>query len=108
MAVRVAAEIDVRVSGFAVNLTAQWFISFPVDVNIKEGKMAVCFVLSSELNVLVDTVQVVKELRQLDCTAGPGDELVIHVAKPAEGLVVCPLQSLFFKVFREEVGVDRE
>jgi hypothetical protein len=34
------------------------------------------------------------------------DEYVIHVAKPAEGLVGCPLQSHFFKVIYEEVGND--
>jgi hypothetical protein len=38
------------------------------EVNIKEGKMAVPFGLHSELNVLTDSVQVVKEFRQLAWT----------------------------------------
>jgi hypothetical protein len=33
-----------------------------IDVDIKEGKMAVLFCLLSELNVPMGTVQVVKEL----------------------------------------------
>jgi hypothetical protein len=41
-----------------------------VDVNIKEGKMVDPFGLHSELNVLMATVQVVKELRQLAWTMG--------------------------------------
>jgi hypothetical protein len=78
-----------------------------VDANIKEGKMAVPFGLHSELNALMDTVQVFKELRQLAWTMGPDDERVIHVAKPAELHVDRRLQSRFLKVFYEEVGYDR-
>jgi hypothetical protein len=37
---------------------------------------------------------------------GPEDEHVIHIAKLADGLVVCHLQSRFFRVPHEEVGND--
>jgi hypothetical protein len=76
-----------------------------VDVNNKEGKMAVPFGFHSELNVPMGTTQVVTELRHW--TLGPDDKHVIQVVNLAEGLVVCPLQGPFFKVFHEEVGDDR-
>jgi hypothetical protein len=79
-----------------------------VNVNIKEGKMAVPSGLHSELNVLMDTVQVVKELQQLAWTMRPDDKCIIHVVKSSKGLVVRPLQSHFFKVPHEEVGTDME
>jgi hypothetical protein len=59
------------------------------------------------MNAVMDTVQVVKELRQLAWTMGPDDERVIHVAKPAEQLVGRPLQSRFLNVLHEELGDDR-
>jgi hypothetical protein len=39
MVVEIGAEVEVDVSGFAVNLTAQGTIRFMVDVNISEGKL---------------------------------------------------------------------
>jgi hypothetical protein len=54
----------------------------------------------------MDTIQVVKEVSQQAWTMWPDDECVIHVAKPAEGLMGHPLQCHFFKVFHEEVGSD--
>jgi hypothetical protein len=55
----------------------------------------------------MDTLQVIKELRQLACTMGPDDKCVIHVTKPAERLVDRSLQTRFFRVLHEEVGNDR-
>jgi hypothetical protein len=104
MVVRVGVEIVVGVRGLAINFIAQWAIRFTVDVNIKEGKMAVPFGLHRELNALMDTVQAIKELRQIAWTMGQDDERVIHVAKPAERLLGRPLQSCFLKVLHEEVG----
>jgi hypothetical protein len=54
----------------------------------------------------MDTIQVVKELRQLAWTMGPGDERIIHVAEPAEWLVDRRHQSRFLKMLHEEVGDD--
>jgi hypothetical protein len=79
-----------------------------VDVNIKEGKMANPDCLHSKLNVPMDTVQVVKKLRQLAWTMGPDDKHVIHAVKLAEWLVDRPLQSHFFKELHKEVSNDRE
>jgi hypothetical protein len=39
-------------------------ISLPVNIYVNEGKMAVSFRLHGELNLLVDTVQVIKEAPQ--------------------------------------------
>jgi hypothetical protein len=88
--------VRVCMSRFAANVTAQGAVRFTVDVCIKEGDL---LGLHSELNVLV----VVRELRQLAWTMVPDEERVIHVAKPAERLVVHPLPSLFFKVLSGEV-----
>jgi predicted hotdog family 3-hydroxylacyl-ACP dehydratase len=41
MVVRVGVKVEVRVSGFAAELMAQGTIGLTVNVNIKEGKMAV-------------------------------------------------------------------
>jgi hypothetical protein len=59
---------------FAVHPVAQGAIRSPVYVDIQEGKVAVSFRLHGELNVLVDTVQVVKEVLKPVRTVGPDDE----------------------------------
>lgn len=56
---------------------------------MQEGKVAFCH-LRGELNVPMDTAQVVKEAFLLLPSTGPDDEVVIHVMGPAEGLVVSP------------------
>jgi hypothetical protein len=55
------------------------------NVNIKEGKVTDPFGLHSELNILMYTVQVVKEVRQLAWIMRPDNEHVIHVTKPTGG-----------------------
>jgi hypothetical protein len=65
--VGVGIEKDVSVSGFTVDSVSQLAIRFVVDVNIKDRKMA-C--LHSELDVLMDTVQVIKEVIQFGCLCG--------------------------------------
>jgi hypothetical protein len=49
--------------------------------------VALTFGLHGELNALVDTVRVVQEVLQLVRSVWPDDKSVVHVAKPAEGLV---------------------
>jgi hypothetical protein len=71
-------------------------------------KIAVPLRLHSQLNTLMDTIQVVKELRQITWTMGPDDERVINVANTSERLVGRPLQSRFLKVLHEEIGDNRE
>jgi hypothetical protein len=41
---------------------AQRAIGSPVNIYVKEGKVVICFHLHGELNVLVYTVQAVKEI----------------------------------------------
>jgi hypothetical protein len=53
------------------------------------------------------SVKVIKELRQLAGSMRPDDKCVIHVAKPAEGLIGHRLQSHFLKVLHEIVCNDR-
>jgi hypothetical protein len=46
---------------FTVHFLAQRAIGSPVSIYVKEENVAVSFLLHGELNILVDTVQVVKE-----------------------------------------------
>jgi hypothetical protein len=54
----------------------------------------------------MDPVLEVKEFSQLAGSMWPDDERVVHVAKPAEGLVGRSLWSHFFKVLHEIVCND--
>jgi hypothetical protein len=65
--------------------------------------VAISFRLHSELDVLMDSVQVIKEFSQLAGSIWPDDECVVYLAKPAEGLMGRRLQSHFFKVLHEIV-----
>jgi hypothetical protein len=53
--------------------------------------VTISFRLHSELDVLIKYVKVIKEFSQLAGSMRPDDECVIHVAKPAEGLVGAPM-----------------
>jgi hypothetical protein len=57
-----------------------------VNICAKEGKVAVSFHLHGELNVLVHTVQVVREVPQPVGAMWPDDKSVVHITEPAEGL----------------------
>lgn len=58
------AEVDVM-SGFAVYLMVHRAIRSPVNICIQERKVAVSFGLRGELNILVYSVQVIKEVISL-------------------------------------------
>jgi hypothetical protein len=68
--------------------------------------VAISLYLHSELDVLMKSVKVIKEFSQLAGSMRPDDECVIHVVKPAEGLICRRLQSHFFKVLRDIVCND--
>jgi hypothetical protein len=69
-----------------------------VDVDIKEGKTAVPFGFHNELNVPMDTVQVLKELQQLAWTMMMTyDDCVVHVVKAA--LWITPSRAISSKCF---------
>jgi hypothetical protein len=70
--------------------------------------VAVSFPLHGELNILVDTVQVVKEIPQPVWSARPDNESVVHITEPAEVLISSPVESYLFEVLHEEVGDDRK
>lgn len=84
-------EVDVGMSGFAVYLMVHRAIRFPVNICIQEGKVAVSFGLPGELNILVDSVQVIKEVI---LTMGPVDGSIVHVTEPAEDLWVQWLNAI--------------
>jgi hypothetical protein len=73
-----------------------------------EGKMAFSFCLHFQLTVLVDTVQVVREVHQPVGIMRLDDETVIHTMEAAEGLTGCPVECHFLRVFDEEVGDNKK
>jgi hypothetical protein len=54
----------------------------------------------------VDAVQVIQEVLKLVGSMWPDDESVVHVAKPAEGLLGSQVQRPFLEVLHIEVGDD--
>jgi hypothetical protein len=64
--------------------------------------VAISFRLHSELDILMNSVKVIKEFSQLAGSIRP-DECVVRVAKPAEGFMGRRFQSHFFKVLHEIV-----
>jgi hypothetical protein len=51
-------------SMFIVYIMVQTVVTSPVNIHVQKRKEAISFHLHSELNVLVDTVQAVKEVSQ--------------------------------------------
>jgi hypothetical protein len=60
--------------------------------------------LHSELDVLVDTIQMVQERFKLLWSMGPRNEGVIHIRKLVEVLVGCIIQCFFLEIFHLEVS----
>jgi hypothetical protein len=58
-----------------------------ISICVKEWEVILTFDLHRELNALVNTVHVVQEVLQLVGSMWPDGESVIHIVKPAEGLV---------------------
>jgi hypothetical protein len=83
---------------------AQTAIGSPVNIYVKEGNVAISFRLHGELNVLVDTLQVVTEVPQPVRAMWPDDESVVHVTDPAEGLTESPAERYLLEVLHVEVG----
>jgi hypothetical protein len=99
-------KVDVGMGRFTVHFMAQSTVGFPVDIYVKEWKVALSFGLHGELNVLVDTVQVVQEVLQLVGSVWTDDEGAVHVAKPAEWLVGSQVKCPLLEVLHREVGVE--
>jgi hypothetical protein len=66
---------------FTMYFMTQRAIMPPVNMCAKEGKVAISFHLHGELNVLVDTVQVVREVPQSVGAMWPDDKTVVHVTE---------------------------
>jgi hypothetical protein len=60
------------------------------------------------MNALVDTVQVVQEVLQLLGSLWLDNESVIHVATPAEGLVMDQVKRPLLEVLHAGAGDDRK
>ena len=66
---------------------AQGAIRSPIDVNVKERKVATLLRIHGNLNIPVKAIQMVKESLQLFWSMWPGDKGVIHITKPAQQFV---------------------
>jgi hypothetical protein len=77
---------------------AQRAIGSPVNIYVR---------LHGELNVLVRTVQVVREAPLPVWTVWTDEESVVHVTEPAEGLVSSPVEHHLLEVLHVESGDDR-
>jgi hypothetical protein len=91
-----------------VHFMAQRAIGSPVNIYVKEGKVVVSFPLHGKLNILVDTVQVVKEVPQPVWCVQPDNKSVVHITEPAEGLISSSVECYLLEVFQEEVGNDQK
>jgi hypothetical protein len=69
----------------------------------RKGRWPPSVCLHSEMDVLMDTVHVVKEVCQLAWSLWPDDKCVIHVAESAEGLVGYRFQGHFFKTVSNDL-----
>jgi hypothetical protein len=76
--VEIRVQLEVGVSGFIVCLATQKAIRFPfpVNISIQDGKVAVSFHVPSELNVHMDTIQLVKEACSFDLKVCDDGKLV--------------------------------
>jgi hypothetical protein len=68
--------------------------------------VTISFHLHSELDVLMDSVLVVKQVSQLGGSMWQDDERIINITKLAEGLVGGCFQSHSFKALHEIVSND--
>jgi hypothetical protein len=103
--VRTGGDINVGMGRFAVYLMAPRAIRSPVNICVQEGKVAVSFGLHGKLNILVDSVQVIKEVPQPILTMGPIDKSIIHVTEPAEDLWALWLNAISWKSSMKKVAV---
>jgi hypothetical protein len=74
------------VYGVCYDLESHWIYC---KYQCQEGKVAVSFHLHSELDVLMYTVQVIKEYFHLLWSMRPDEEIVIYTMEPAEGVMGC-------------------
>jgi hypothetical protein len=92
---------------FTVYLLAQRAVRFPVNICDWEGMVSYIFCHYGELNVLVDTVWVVREAPHPDGTVDLYEENVIHVVEAAEDHKGCPFEHILLEVFHDDVSSDQ-
>jgi hypothetical protein len=69
--------------------------------------VAVSLPFHGELNILVDTVQVVKEVPQPVWSVRPYNESVVHVTEPAEGLISSQLCAISLKSSMKKLAMTK-
>jgi hypothetical protein len=84
---------------------SQRTVGSPVNSYVKEWEVALSFGLHGKLNALVDVVQMVQEVLQLVGSVWP-DDGVVHIVKPAEGLVESQVKCPLLKALHVDVGDD--
>jgi hypothetical protein len=99
---RAGVQVEVGMGRFTIHSMAQRTIGSPVNIYVKEGKVAIYFHLHGELNALV-----VKEVPQPVGAVCPDDKSVVHIMKPAEGLMGSPVKRCLLEFLQVVVGNDR-
>ena len=66
--------------GFPVDFVSQGAIHLPIYVDIQKRMVTFFFYFHCELYIVVDTIQVVQEVRQLFLSMWPDDESVVHIS----------------------------
>jgi hypothetical protein len=90
---------------FTVHFMTQRAIGPHVSIYVEEETLAVPFRPRGELDVLVDTVQVVKEVPQPERSVWSDGESV-HLTEVAEGLMGGLVESHLFQISHEGVDFD--
>jgi hypothetical protein len=95
-------EIEINLGRFIIHLMTQHSIRSPVNINVRDWKVIVSFSFIGEMNVPMDTVQVLKEICQSVGPMGPYDKSSIHVREAADRPIGCLVQHRVLKVLHEK------
>jgi hypothetical protein len=90
-----------------VDSLARRAVSVPLIIYVKEGKVVISFHLQGELNVLVDTHQVVKFL-SLSSHIWFDNESLVHITVTADGFLSNLVKCHLLIGFHEEVVDDQK
>lgn len=100
--VRTSVKIDFNAGKFALNLlSSDDLVSCHYQCPGMEG-------LHSELDIVMDTVQKVKEALMIIRSAGPEDEYVKHVPETTEQLIFGPVECHLLRLLHVEAANHRK
>lgn len=105
--VEAGVQIEVNVGRFPIYFVSQGTISLLYMSRVKNRKVASTFYIHRELDVLMDTIQLVWKTPQLLQPMKPDSKGVSNIIKTAKGLKCCPVERYIFRVIHEEICSHR-